>query len=121
MLSAESRFFTALIEADAEALDRILADDFVLVDVMRGGEITKAPLLAVVGSRQMVFGAIERIESHVRIYASTGVVVGRTRMSGRFGETPFTVESRYTHVYVNEQGRWRLVSAQGTRIADDGG
>jgi ketosteroid isomerase-like protein len=39
-------------------------------------------------------------------------------MSGRFGETPFTVSSRYTHVFVKEQSQWRIVSAQGTQIVN---
>jgi len=37
-------------------------------------------------------------------------------MTGQFGETPFAAKSRYTHVYAEQQGRWRLVAAQGTQI-----
>lgn len=39
---ADRQFFTSLVEANIEALDRILADDFILIDVMRGAEITKS-------------------------------------------------------------------------------
>jgi hypothetical protein len=46
-----------------------------------------------------------------------GVVIGRTEMRMRFERTAFTTKSRYTHVYVEEGGRWRMVSAQGTPIA----
>jgi len=38
-------------------------------------------------------------------------------MRGRIGEMPFSANSRYTHVYLEQQGRWRLFSAQGTPIA----
>jgi len=55
----------------------------------------------------------------VRVYQTTAVITGRTEMSGQFGETPFATKSRYTHVYVEQQGRWRLVAAQGTKIIDD--
>ena len=55
----------------------------------------------------------------VRIYRTTAVITGRTQMSGQLGETPFATENRYTHVYVEEQGRWRLVTAQGTQITDN--
>jgi len=32
---------------------------------------------------------------------------------------PFVASSRYTHVYIQQEGRWRMVSAQGTRIAPE--
>jgi hypothetical protein len=116
-LAAEREFFTALVEAGLEALDRALADDFMLIDVMSGAEITKTSLLAVLGSGQLRFKVIEPAEQRVRLYQATAVVTGRTRMSGRFGGAPFAALSRYTHVYVEQQGRWRLVVAQGTPIA----
>src|SRR5437773_6517969 len=40
-LSADKRFFNALIASDTQALGRILTDDFILIDVMSGSEITK--------------------------------------------------------------------------------
>lgn len=97
-LAAERRFFAALIAADLEDLDRVLADDFVLIDVMRGDEIPKPALVAVLGSGQLRFLAIEPLESRVRRYPGTAVVTGRTHMSGTFDGTPFTTSSRYTHV-----------------------
>jgi ketosteroid isomerase-like protein len=118
-LAAERHFFNALLEADVQRLDRLLADDFVLIDVLSGGENSKTALLAAVGAGQVRFEAIEpTAEPRVRIYeGTTAVVGGRTRMTGRLGDTAFTVASRYTHVYTRQQGRWRLVSAQGTPIA----
>ena len=118
-LAAERAFFTALVEAGLDALDRALADDFLLIDVMRGAETTKASLMSVIGSGQLRFEVIEPAEQRVRLYQSTAVVTGRTRMSGRFGGTPFAALSRYTHVYVEQRGRWRLVAAQGTPIASE--
>jgi len=76
-------------------------------------------LLAAIQSSQLKFGPIEPTDVWVRVYQTTAVITGRTEMSGQFGETPFTTKSRYTHVYVEQQGRWRLVAAQGTKIIDD--
>jgi hypothetical protein len=30
-------------------------------------------------------------------------------------DNQFTVDSRYAHVYVVDQGRWQLIAAQGTQ------
>ncbi len=92
-----------------EALDRILGEDFLLIDVMTGSELKKPDLLAVLRSGQLKFEAIEPVESQVRLYGITAVITGRTRMSGRFGETPFTASSRYTPVFVKEQNQWRVL------------
>ena|SRR5579871_3695689 len=118
VLVAEREFFAALIAANTRTLDRLLADDFLLIDVMSGSEVTKPMLRAVVESGQLVFDTIDSIEARVRFYQTTAIVTGRTQMQGRFGETPFAASSRYTHVYVESQGSWRLVTAQGTQITD---
>jgi len=115
-LQAEQQFFASLIRADVRALDRILTEDFLLVDVMTGSEISKSALLTALESGQLKFDTIDQFEPRLRMYGETAVVNGRTQMSGRFERMPFTASSRYTHFYVKAQAQWRLVSAQGTQI-----
>ena len=118
VLAAEGRFFGALLQADGAALRSLLTPDFVLIDVLRGSEIPGPALADVVGSGQLRFEAIERLDSRVRRYGSAAVVTGRTRMRGRYGEQPFGAHSRYTHVYVRRKAGWRLASAQGTSVVE---
>jgi hypothetical protein len=114
--AVERRFFTALMDANVEALDRVLADDFILIDVMSGSEILKSVLLNLIGSGQLKFDAIDCLESRMRSYQGAAVINGRTLMSGAFGGETFRASSRYTHVYIEQQGQWRMVSAQGTQV-----
>ena len=114
---ADGSFFAALRAGDGSSLAALLTDDFVMIDVMRGGEVPRADLIGAVGGGQLRFDSIEVVASHVRSYGGTAVVTGETRMRGRFGETGWSAHSRYTHVYVDQDGRWRLASAQGTQIA----
>jgi Domain of unknown function (DUF4440) len=116
-LVMERAFFSALLSGNIEALDSILADDFLMIDLLAGSEITKPMLLAAVGSSQVKFEAIDPVESKTRIYScDTAVVVGRTEMRFRAGESVFSFSSRYTHVFVLQDGSWQLASAQGTQI-----
>ena len=62
-LAAEQQFFSSLIGGDVGALDRILGDDFLLIDVMTGSEVKKLDLLAVLGSGQLKFETIQPVES----------------------------------------------------------
>lgn len=117
-LSAEAAFFGALLVGDADQLDGVLAPDFLLVDVMTGSLNARDGFLEAVRSGELRFDAIESAETLVRLYPPAAIVTGRTRMSGRFGTEAFTVRSRYTHVFVEKEGRWRLASAQGTPIAE---
>ena len=116
-LAAESRFFAALVSGSVDELNQVLADDFMLIDVMSGSEVLKPALLEAIGSRQLEFERIDPAESRVRLYDKSAVITGRTSMAGRFAGAPFTAASRYTHVFVEQQGGWRMVAAQGTQIA----
>ena len=116
-LVTERAFFSALLSGNIDSLDSILADDFLMVDLLAGSEITKPMILAAVASSQVKFEAIDPVESKVRIYScDTAIVVGRTEMRFRAGESSFTFSSRYTHVFVLSEAGWQLASAQGTQI-----
>jgi ketosteroid isomerase-like protein len=115
-LATDRRFFDALIAADLKSLEQILAEDFILIDVMSGSENTRSAMLSAIGERQIKFEAIVPSENRVRTYGNVAVVTGRTQMDGRVGESPFSAKSRYTHVFVEQQGEWRMVAAQGTPI-----
>jgi len=114
----DQAFFNALMSADSAALESILTVDFTIVDVMSGGVHTRDAFIGGVGSRVVVFEEIEVLERAVREYEGCAIVAGRTRMRGAFGGEPFGAHSRYTHVFVRQDGQWRLASAQGTPVAD---
>ena len=113
---AEQEFFTALVEADKTALDRLLADDFVLIDVLTGSEVPKSALLEAVEDG-LQFEEINQIDFDTRVYGSVAIITGQTKMSGSFNGPRFELNSRYTHVFVAQGNGWRLVSAQGTQIS----
>jgi hypothetical protein len=50
VLAAEHRFFRALLETDATMLGNVLADDFMIVDVMAGSVVAKQPFIDFVAS-----------------------------------------------------------------------
>jgi len=118
VMEAETRFFNALLTADSKALEELLTDDFVLVDVLSGSVLFKEMLVSVIGSRLLKFAAVDLYpeETLIRWYGSAAVVVGRTTMRGSYEADPFSAYSRYTHFYTNSYGTWQLASAQGTPI-----
>jgi ketosteroid isomerase-like protein len=118
VLAAEQSFFDALMNADREALMRLLPVDFSIVDVMAGSVVPQAGFVDFVTSGGVKFEKIDRVEAAVRFYGSTSIIVGRTEMAGLFQDQPFSMSSRYTHVFLNTNDGWKLVAAQGTQIAE---
>jgi ketosteroid isomerase-like protein len=116
--AVDRQFFVWLTEANVRAVDRLLTDDFLLIDVMRGGEIPKSALLAAMQSGDLKFESIEPADVRLRSYPGTAIVTGRTKMRMKFQETRAEAHSRYTHVYVMVDGQWRLAAGQGTPIAE---
>jgi ketosteroid isomerase-like protein len=118
VLDAEQAFFDALLTADATALNSILAEDFTIIDVMTGSEILRTVFVDAVTSGLVKFKSIDRLEANVRFYGSVAIVTGRTEMGGALQGQPFGAASRYTHVFFKDNGRWKMVAAQGTPISN---
>ena len=117
---ADTSFFSALRAHDLGALERLLADDFSIIDVITGGRHTRAAFLRALGEGRMSFPTIEPdpAELSIRVHgAGIGVVTGRTRMriAGLPGG-PAELESRYTHVFRAAAEDWQLMAAQGTAV-----
>jgi len=119
-LASEDRFFEALSRRDRDALERVLAEDFLMIDVLTGSEVPRDVFVDLVGSQQLIFDSIERHETRVRVHGDAAIVTGRTLMSGRYAAQAFQIRSRYTHVHIRDREGWRLVSAQGTPVVDSG-
>src|SRR5262249_36240578 len=85
LLSVERQIFRSLI-GNQVALDHLMSDDSLLIDVLSGSEVTKSELLDVLKSGQLRFEDIEPLNSRVRFYNGTAIVTGSTKMTGHFGK-----------------------------------
>ena len=99
----------AQVHADAEALDRIYADDFIGVGPS-GTVRTKPQVIADFTSHDLKFQSITTEEVQVRVYGNTAVETGRSTMIGEDKGKDVPRDTRFTRVWVKQQGRWRLVA-----------
>src|SRR6185369_1265421 len=98
----------AQINADARALDRIYADDFIGVGPS-GTVRTKPQVLSDFTSGELKFQSITTDEVQVRIYGNTAVETGRSTMNGQDRGKAVPRDNRFTRVWVKRQGHWQLV------------
>ena len=99
----------AQIHADATALDRIYADDFIGVGPS-GTVRTKPQVISDFTSGNLRFQSITTDEVQVRVYENTAVETGLSTMTGQDKGKTVPRDTRFTRVWVKQQGRWRLVS-----------
>src|ERR1051325_778042 len=99
----------AQIEADAVALDRIYADDFIGVGPS-GTVRTKPQVISDFTSGNLKFQSITPDEVKVRVYENTAVETGLSTMVGQDKGKAVPRDTRFTRVWVKQQGHWRLVA-----------
>ena len=114
----ENERIQAQIHADATALDPIYAADF--IGVGPSGRVrTKPQVILDFTSGDLKFQSITTDDVQVRVYGNTAVETGRSIMNGQDKGQTVPRDTRFTRVWVKQQGRWRLVanhySSQTTR------
>ena len=99
----------AQIGADAVALDRLYANDF--IGIGPSGRVrTKPQVISDFTSGDLKFQSITTDDVRVRVYGNTAVETGRSIMSGQDNGKTVPRDNRFTRVWVKQQGRWRLVA-----------
>ena len=100
---------------DIAALDRIYADDYMLV-YESGVQTTKAQRLAAMKSGELKYESLSFDEVNVRMYGNTAVATYRVTSKGQSKGQDIGGQFRATSTFVKIKGRWQLVAAQVTRI-----
>ena len=99
----------AQVNADAVALDRIYADDFIGIGPS-GTLRTKKDVLSDFTSGSLKFRSITTDEVRIRVYGNAAVETGLSTMKGQDAEKVVPEENRFTRVWIRQGGRWRLVA-----------
>ena len=115
LLKLENEFARAVASNDADALDRLLADDWIIVEP-DGGMIGKAQFLGVIRSGALSYESMESTDPKIRVYGNTAVVTGVTTSKGKFMGQDFISCERATDIFVKQADRWRCVFTQLTRF-----
>src|SRR5215207_899801 len=99
----------AQIHADAAALDRIYADDFIGVGPS-GTVRTKPQVISDFTLGGLKFQSITTDDVQVRVYGNMAVETGRSTMIGQDKNKVVPRDNRFTRVWVKLHGNWQLVA-----------
>lgn len=105
----------AQIEGDRAALERIIAEDFVLVGG-DGTRVGKASHIAEFTSPDMDLEPVTVTETVEHVWPEGAALGGTVDLKGTFGGAPFRQTLRYMDVWALRDGQWRVVYGQATRV-----
>ncbi|HJW92816.1 MAG TPA: YbhB/YbcL family Raf kinase inhibitor-like protein [Thermoanaerobaculia bacterium] len=114
--SLDTQYQAAVEKNDAAAMDRILADDFVLV-IGSGKVFTKKDLLDEARSGHIVYEHQRDTNQTVRVYGDTAVVTALLSAKGTDQGAPFAYRVWFSDTYVRMPDGWRYAFGQsGARL-----
>ena len=107
----DTQYQAAVKKNDAATMDRLLADDFVLV-TGSGKAYTKADLLNDARSGHVVYEHQEDTARTVRVWGNTAVVTAKLWEKGTDNGKPFDYTVWFSDTYVRTPTGWRYVFGQ---------
>jgi ketosteroid isomerase-like protein len=116
LVRLEADWNDAHVRGDAAALDRLFADDLVVV-VPGMRVMTKGDALGMFTSGRMKFDRYETSETKFRVYDATAIVTGRLRRTRAIAGVTADDDWRFTKVYLRRAGRWQVVSFHASNTA----
>jgi ketosteroid isomerase-like protein len=109
--AVDIEYQAAVKQNDDVTMDRILADDFILVTGL-GKTYTKADLLEEARSKRTVYDHQEDSARKVRVWGDTAVVTALLWAKGTENGKAFDYKLWFSDTYVRTPAGWRYVFAQ---------
>ena len=116
--TAHTRWWNALLAADAEAVATLLADDLTL-HTSFGRAQTKAGEVETLRSGQVSYTSIKDEEPVMRLHGQTGIVTGRADIEYQAGGEGGQARVYYTAVYGWTAPHWHMLAWQSTLRAEE--
>lgn len=115
LVEIEQRLIAAWAAGDTGVHERVLADDWSVIDPA-GRTMTKAQVLAesFASERDLTHAGVDEIK--VRDHGDFAIVTGRTKVSGTISGQAVDVVLKFTDVFRRADGEWKCLASQGTIV-----
>jgi ketosteroid isomerase-like protein len=120
VVSANAGYESSLRASDVDALERILAPDFLFITST--GEVRdREELLRSYGAREVSLRVFTSENVRVRLHGNVGILTADITKEGEYRTGPragavFTGRYRFTRVYACVPGGWQLVSTHESQL-----
>jgi ketosteroid isomerase-like protein len=115
ILGLETAWNHAVESKDTKALDMLLANTFVAVEI-DGGVYSKSEFLASIKAPEYQPSQAVNEQMNVQVYGNAAVVVGIFRIKGVEKGKPYVHRERFTDTWIKRDQGWVCVASQATLI-----
>ena len=117
VMALDKRRMEAMCRGDIPALNALLSEDLVYTHSSPRVD-TKQSLLGGMESGTTVYTSIEPSEVRAQAFENAVVLTGVAHIGVTANGRPLSFGVRFTDVYVNSGGEWRMVAWQSTRLPE---
>jgi len=117
IIDLDKQRMTAMAQKDIATLNRLLSDDLVYTHSSAQLD-TKQSLIGNMESGSTVYTAVEPSDVKAQDLGDTVVLTGACRIGVTSRGRPNNFSVRFTDVYANKGGQWRMVAWQSTRLPE---
>lgn len=114
----EDQWRQAILTNNVNEMDHLLADDYIGI-TSNGTVETKAQDLAQRRAGTVRITELDLSDMHIRLYGDTAVVTSKAELQGTNGASDIGGQYRYTRVYAQRLGQWKIVSFEASRVHDE--
>ena len=109
-LTLEGKWNDAYKHGDIEAMNTLLADDFIIT-VEDGATYSKTGYIAHLRDSAEHVAVAEISDVKVRVHGNVAVVTGAYHEDGTAKGKPYQYRDRFTDIWLKGEGRWQLVAS----------
>jgi uncharacterized protein (TIGR02246 family) len=114
--SLSDNVVAAELKGDTAALDKLFADDMTFTHGS-GLVETKSVFLDALKTGKRKMESVQQTDVQVRMFGTTALVVGNSNVKVVAGGNTIEHAVRFSDIWVQQQGKWRMVAYQATIIA----
>ena len=115
IMRIEQEMLAAVLKGDTGPSERYLAKDFVFTGP-DGGVSGKAQLIEDLKSGNLKLQSGSLDDSKVQVYGDTAIVTYASNDKGTYKGKDISGKTRWTDVFVKQQGRWMIVASHGSAV-----
>jgi ketosteroid isomerase-like protein len=105
----------AMVQNDAEAIGRFMADDWTIVGA-DGSMSDKTKFLDLVKAGVLSHDLMQSEDLDIRVYGDAAIVVARGVSGGLYQGRPFREVERQSNVFIRQGSHWRCVLTHLSRL-----
>lgn len=115
LAKAAADFDLAQVKSDGEALKRLLADDYLLVNSQDKRE-DKAQFIADYTAKGFTMEPFAIDDQVIKVWTDGAVLGGAVTMKGMSEGKPYSVRIRFSDIWAKRGGKWQVIYTHANRV-----